>query len=234
MLAYSSISHADFILMGVVAAWKLEGGLGFNSVLFYLGAYTVSNVLAFGSLIAVGSYGKEAVSYADLAGVGRRHPWLALPFSLGILSLMGFPPTAGFFGKYYILLATVEAGGSMIWLALIAVLSSAVGAYYYLKVLVYLFMRQPEKDAPIAVPMRSGYVTAVLVATSYFVVRMGITPDTYLALASHVADASTVVVDWTSVLLDGGIAIVAGGIAAALTGLEPARRSSAAKAEPTS
>ena len=111
MLAYSSISHAGFLLLGMVAAWKLGGGLGVRSVLFYLAGYAVSNLLAFGSLIAAGSYGKEATSYEDLAGLGRRHPWLAIPFSLGILSLMGFPPTAGFFAKYYVILAAVQGGG---------------------------------------------------------------------------------------------------------------------------
>ena len=215
MLAYSSISHAGFILMGFVAAWKLEGGLGLSSVLYYLAAYTVSNVLTFGSLILVGSHGKEAVSYEDLAGVGRRHPWVAVPFTVGILSLMGFPPTAGFFAKYYVILASVNAGGGMLWLAVLAVLSSAVGAYYYLKVLVYLFMKQPEKDAPIAVPMRSGYVVAALVASAYFVVRMGVTPEDYLALVGQVGEAGATV-DWTTFLMDAGVAIVAAGIAASL------------------
>ncbi|HHH29938.1 MAG TPA: NADH-quinone oxidoreductase subunit N, partial [Polyangiaceae bacterium] len=82
MLAYSSISHAGFLLLGMVATFELgPQGIGMRSVLFYLAAYAVSNVLAFGSLIAIGSYGKEAVSYEDLAGAGRRHPWIALPFT---------------------------------------------------------------------------------------------------------------------------------------------------------
>lgn len=215
MLAYSSISHAGFILMGFVAAWKLEGGLGLSSVLYYLGAYTVSNILTFGSLILVGSHGKEAVSYEDLAGVGRRHPWVAVPFTVGVLSLMGFPPTAGFFAKYYVILASVNAGGGMIWLAILAVLSSAVGAYYYLKVLVYLFMKQPEKDAPLAVPMRSGYVVAALVAAAYFVVRMGVTPQDYLGLVGQVGEGGAAV-EWTTFLFDAGFAIVAAAIAASL------------------
>ncbi len=187
MLAYSSIAHAGFLLVGIAAAARFEEGRltteAVSSVLFYLLAYTVSNVLAFGSLIAVGSHGKEAVTYDDLAGVGRRHPWVAVPFTLGILSLMGFPPTAGFFGKYWVLEAAVRAGGDMTWLAILAVLMSAVGAYYYLKVLVYLFMKQPEPGAAVAVPMRSGYVVAALVLSSYFVLRMGLAPTAYLELA---------------------------------------------------
>ncbi|MBX7193883.1 MAG: NADH-quinone oxidoreductase subunit N [Sandaracinaceae bacterium] len=187
MLAYSSIAHAGFLLVGIAAAAQLDEGRltteTVSSVLFYVLAYTVSNVLAFGSLIVVGSRGKEAVSYEDLAGVGRRHPWVGVPFTLGILSLMGFPPTAGFFAKYWILEAAVNAGGAMTYLAILAVLMSAVGSYYYLKVLVYLFMKQPEQGAPVAVPMRSGYVVAALVLSSYFVLRMGLAPTAYLELA---------------------------------------------------
>ncbi|MBX3271162.1 MAG: NADH-quinone oxidoreductase subunit N [Sandaracinaceae bacterium] len=229
MLAYSSISHAGFLLLGMVAAWKLGGGLGVRSVLFYLAGYAVSNLLAFGSLIAAGSYGKEATSYEDLAGLGRRHPWLAIPFSLGILSLMGFPPTAGFFAKYYVILAAVQGGGALLWVAVIAVLASAVGAYYYLRVLVYLFMKQPEKDAPVAVPMASGYVVAALVMAGYFVVRMGLTPGAYLALAADHShhDAN---LDWTVFLIDAGVAVVGGAIAAAIHTMR--RREQAGEAAP--
>lgn len=220
MLAYSSISHAGFILMGVVAASRLDGGDGLSSVLFYLAAYTVSNVLAFGSLILVGSYGKEAVSYEDLAGVGRRHPWVAIPFVLAVLSLMGFPPTAGFFAKYYVILAAIEAGDSMIWLAIIAVLSSAVGAYYYLRVMVYLFMRTPEEGAPVAVPMRSGHVVAALIIAGYFVVRMGLTPDSYLALVEQVTAGGGGDLEWTTFLYDGAFAVIAGALGAALVSMK--------------
>ena len=187
MLAYSSIAHAGFLLVGIAAAAQLDDGRltteTVSSVLFYLLAYTVSNVLAFGSLIAVGSRGKEAVTYEDLAGVGRRHPWVGVPFTIGVLSLMGFPPTAGFFGKYWVLEAAVSAGGPLTYLAILAVLMSAVGAYYYLKVLVFLFMKQPEAGAPVAEPMRSGYVVAALILSGYFVMRMGLAPTAYLELA---------------------------------------------------
>ena len=188
MLAYSSIAHAGYILVGVVSTFR-EGvrEAAVSSVLFYLLAYTVSNVLAFGSLIAMGSHGKEAVSYADLAGAGRRHPMVALPFVIGILSLMGFPPTAGFFAKYYVFKASIDVGGAMIYVAIIGVLSSAVGAYYYLKVLVFLFMKQPEPGAPEAVPMRSGYITLALILAGYFVMKMGVSPSNYIDLAVRAA-----------------------------------------------
>ena len=196
MLAYSSIAHGGFILIGVVAAGLARGtsqeaaAQALSSVLYYLLAYTASNIVAFGALIWAGSKGKEAVTYDDLAGLGRRHPVVALPFTLGILSLMGFPPTAGFFAKYAILAAAVSQGGGMIWLAILGVLSSAVGAYYYLRVLVYLFMKQPENGAAVAVPMRSFYVVSAIVLSSYFVIRMGLAPTHYLELALAAAQLS--------------------------------------------
>jgi len=183
MLAYSSIAHAGYILIGIVAAPKV-GETAVTAVLYYLAAYTVSNALAFGALVMAGSHNKESVSYEDLAGLGRRHPMLAVPFVLGILSLMGFPPTAGFFAKYYIFTAAVQAGGGMVWLAVVGALSSAIGAYYYLRVLIYMFMREPEAGAAVAVPMRSGYVVTAMVVSGLFVLQMGISPSRYLEIAA--------------------------------------------------
>ncbi len=186
MLAYSSIAHAGYVLVGIVTLSSTDPQVrqtAISGVLFYLLAYTVSNVLAFGSLIAMGSYGKEAVSYEDLAGVGRRHPLVALPFIIGVLSLMGFPPTAGFLGKWCVFSAAVSAGDSLLWLVILGVLTSVVGAYYYLRVVVFMFMKAPEPGAAIAVPMRSGYVALALVLSGYFVLKMGVTPAAYIDMA---------------------------------------------------
>ncbi|MFI5308698.1 MAG: NADH-quinone oxidoreductase subunit N [Polyangiales bacterium] len=183
MLAYSSIAHAGYVLLGVAALSSASARQqAISAVLFYLAAYTVSNVLAFGSLIAIGSHGKEAVSYEDLAGVGRRHPLAALPFVIGALSLMGFPPTAGFFGKWYVFNAALSAGDSLVIPVVIAVLGSVVGAYYYLRIIVYMFMKAPEPGSPIAVPMRSGYVILALVLSGYLVLQMGMAPSSYIRL----------------------------------------------------
>jgi NADH-quinone oxidoreductase subunit N len=184
MLAYSSIAHAGYVLIGVVAMFSQSAReQATSAVLFYLAAYMVSNVLAFGSLIALGSHGKEAVSYDDLAGAGRRHPWLALPFLIGSLSLMGFPPTAGFFGKWYVFNAALSTGDDLVWLVVLGVLSSLIGGYYYLRIIVCLFMKSPEPQAPVAVPMRSGYVVAVLVLAGYLVLHLGMAPGRYIELA---------------------------------------------------
>ncbi len=190
MLAYSSIAHAGYLLIGLVAAAKV-GAPAVSAVLYYLAAYTVSNALAFGALVYAGSARREAVTYEDLAGLGRRNPMVALPFLLAVLSLMGFPPTAGFFAKYYIFIAAIQAGDGMVWLAVIGALTSAVGAYYYLRVLVYLFMREPEEGAPVALPMRSGYVVTAMVVAGFFVLQMGVSPSGYLELASAAAKLFT-------------------------------------------
>jgi NADH-quinone oxidoreductase subunit N len=186
MLAYSSIAHAGYILIGLVAAAKI-GEQAISSVLYYLAAYTVSNALAFGALVYAGSSKREAVTYEDLAGLGRRNPILAIPFLIAILSLMGFPPTAGFFAKYYVFMAAVQAGGGMVWLAVLGALTSAAGSYYYLRVLVFLFMREPAEGAKVAIPMRSGYVVTAMVVAGLLVLQMGCAPSSYLDIATAAA-----------------------------------------------
>ncbi|HMI86726.1 MAG TPA: NADH-quinone oxidoreductase subunit N [Polyangiaceae bacterium] len=185
MLAYSSIAHAGYVLIGVAATIRQNGHEAEGAVLFYLLTYTVSTAGAFGALILCGRKGAEATSYEDLAGVGRRHPGAALPFALFLLSLAGVPPAAGFFGKFYIFRAAVFGGGGFYWLAVIGLLNSVVGAYYYLRVIVYMYMREPAPGAAIAVPMRSGYVVFALLACALLVLGLGLFPGSMLDIALH-------------------------------------------------
>lgn len=184
MLAYSSIAHAGYVLVGVVAMMKVGSGAQ-GSIMFYLLTYTVSTAGAFGALILCGSRGKEAVSYEDLAGIGKRHPAAALAFSFFLLSLAGVPPTAGFFGKLYILKAALGSG--LTTLTIVLLLNNVLAAYYYLRVMVYMYMREPAPGAPIAVPMRSGYVAAALVISAALVILLGIWPGTSLQFALDAA-----------------------------------------------
>ncbi|MFO0553161.1 MAG: NADH-quinone oxidoreductase subunit N [Polyangiaceae bacterium] len=184
MLAYSSIAHAGYILVGVASAVRAPTDAQ-GSVLFYLLSYTFSTAGAFGALVLCGSRGKEAVSYEDLAGIGKRHPAAAAAFSLFLLSLAGVPPTAGFFGKLYIVKAA--AGADMYVLAVILLLNSVVAAYYYLRVLVYMYMREPAAGAPVAVPMKSGYVAAALVVAAMAVLGVGLLPGRSLEMALRAA-----------------------------------------------
>ncbi len=184
MLAYSSIANAGYLLVGVTAMMHTPAMAG-ASVLFYLVAYTVSTAGAFGTLIMCGSRGREAVSYEDLAGIGKRHPAIALAFSLFLLSLAGVPPLAGFFGKWFLFKSAIDSG--LYWLAILGFLNSVVGAYYYLRVLVYMYMREPAAGAPVAVPMRSGYVAAALLVSAALVLALGLTPTRYLDVAVRAA-----------------------------------------------
>lgn len=186
MLAYSSIAHAGYILVGVVSMMKSNEDAQ-ASIMFYLLVYTVSTVGAFGALILCGSRGAEAVSYEDLAGIGKRHPLAAMTFSLFLFSLAGVPPTAGFFGKLYIVRTAIGSGLNI--LAVVLLLNSVLSAYYYLRVLVYMYMREPAPGAPIAKPMKSGYVAAALLVSAILVLALGIWPGTPLQLATEAAIA---------------------------------------------
>jgi NADH-quinone oxidoreductase subunit N len=180
MLAYSSVAHAGYALVGVVAALRSPAQAQ-ASVMFYMLTYALSTVGAFGALILCGSKGKEAVSYEDLAGVGRRHPASALVFSVFLVSLAGIPPTAGFFGKLYVFSVAVDA--QLYWLVVLGLLNSVLGAYYYLKVMVYMYMREPRPGAVLAVPMNSGLVNFALIALALLVVALGLCPSSILELA---------------------------------------------------
>jgi NADH-quinone oxidoreductase subunit N len=145
-LAYSSIAHAGYVLIGLVAMSQL----GAASMVFYLLAYIVTNLLAFGVVILFArSAGSEEI--ADYAGLSRRSPGLALALMVALLSLAGMPPLAGFVAKVYVFAAAVQSG--LVWLAFIGVLNAIVGLYYYLTVLkvVYLY-RSEHENQPIAVP----------------------------------------------------------------------------------
>ena len=184
MLAYSSIAHAGYLLVGVVATMH-SPQQGASSVLFYLLTYTVSTAGAFGALIYCGSRGKEAVTFEDLAGIGRRHPPAALAFSLFLISLAGIPPTAGFFGKWFVFRAAIDSGFYV--LTVIAFLNSVLAVYYYLRVMVFMYMREPAAGAPVATPMRSGYVTAALLLSAILVLLLGIVPSQSLDMAIKAA-----------------------------------------------
>ncbi len=168
MLAYSSIAHVGYMLVGVVAG----GALGNGSVLFYLLIYTFTTAGAFGTILLLERSGHEAVRLEDFGGLASRHPLMALMLSVFLLSLIGIPPTAGFVGKFYLFGAAVRAG--YIWLAVIGVLNSAVAAYYYLRLIVYMYMREPEGAPTVLAPSFSGAVA--LVVALWGVIQLGVLP----------------------------------------------------------
>ncbi|HSE06928.1 MAG TPA: NADH-quinone oxidoreductase subunit N [Methylomirabilota bacterium] len=175
MLAYSSIAHVGYMLVGVVAG----GALGNGSVLFYLLVYTFTTAGAFGAILLVERSGREAVQLADYGGLAARHPLLAGALSIFLLSLIGIPPTAGFVGKFYLFGAAVKSG--YVWLAVIGVLNSAIAAYYYLRLIVFMYMREPEGAPTALAPSLSGALA--LVVALWGVVQLGVVPGPLFDLA---------------------------------------------------
>ena len=156
LLAYSSIAHAGYALVAFVAYSEL----GMAAMVYYLMAYVVTNLAAFGVVILVArSAGSDEI--ARYAGMSRRSPYLALAMLVAFLSLAGMPPLAGFFGKFYVFAAAVNAG--LVWLAFVGVLNAIVGLYYYLAVLKVVYVSPaPEGAAAVEVPRAYGFALVVL------------------------------------------------------------------------
>jgi NADH-quinone oxidoreductase subunit N len=178
MLAYSSIAHAGYILIGMVAG--NEAG-GMSALLYYLLAYTFTNLGAFAVVALVGREGEANVMIDDYRGLAKLHPLLALTMSIFLFSLAGIPPTAGFVGKFTIFSAAVNAG--YIWLVVIGVLTSAASVFYYFRVIMRMYMQTPETEPR---PLQFGPAAILaLIITAVGVVYIGIFPTTYLSLAAE-------------------------------------------------
>jgi NADH-quinone oxidoreductase subunit N len=175
MLAYSSIAHAGYILVAMVAGSELSTA----SILYYLLAYAFMNLGAFGVVILYGRKGEENILIDDYSGMASKYPLLAAAMAIFMFSLAGIPPTAGFVGKFYIFSAAVKAG--YIGLAIIGVLNSALSVYYYLRVTVMMYMRGPEKEQA-GLDLSPAMVVALVIAV-VGTLQMGITPSQYLNLA---------------------------------------------------
>ncbi|MGE5229617.1 MAG: NADH-quinone oxidoreductase subunit N, partial [Deltaproteobacteria bacterium] len=183
MLAYSSIAHAGYLTLGVIAAGKSGDTLGISAILFYLAAYALMNLGAFGVLIWIRARRTYDYSLDGLAGLGRTMPWPAILMALFMVSLTGIPPTVGFWGKFYLFTAVIQA--DLTWLAIIAVVMSAVSAYYYLRVVWYMFFREAAEGALVeaeAASSQAGVITGVTLA-ALGVVLVGLFPGPLLDAA---------------------------------------------------
>jgi NADH-quinone oxidoreductase subunit N len=145
MLAYSSIAHTGYILVGL-AAYAGGQASGLSAILFYGAAYTFMNMGAFAVVTAIQRRPGVTSQIGTFAGLGRRDPWLGALMALFLLSLTGIPPLAGFWAKAYVILAAIQAGGWLTVLAVLAMLNAAAAAFYYLRVVVYMYMREPAGE----------------------------------------------------------------------------------------
>jgi NADH-quinone oxidoreductase subunit N len=175
MLAYSSIAHAGYVLVALVAG----GESGVSSALFYLLAYTFMNIGAFTVLIVLGKKGQENTGLDDYSGLGSRSPLLAILMTVFMFSLAGFPPTAGFMGKFYVFSAAVKSG--FVGLVIIGVLNSLISVYYYLRVVVVMFMHPPQPEAQ-KIPVAFA-AALVLLISAWGVLQMGVFPESLLRVA---------------------------------------------------
>ena len=177
MLAYSSIAHAGYLLVAVVPGTQQGAG----AALFYLGAYTLMTLAAFAVVIAAGRDGERAVTFEDLAGLHRRRPWLALGMAIAMLSLLGFPGTAGFIGKWYILQTAIDGGHAL--LATLLVLTTVVSAGYYLPVIMAMYMKpEPNASAHVTTSLPPAGRVALGV-TTLLTITIGIWPGPALGVA---------------------------------------------------
>jgi len=175
MLAYSSIAHAGYALVGFTAL-NAEGAAG---ILFYMLSYAFMNIGAFAVVVLVGKKGEKNGNVQDFAGLGFRKPLLAVALCVFLFSLAGIPPTAGFIGKFYLFSAAIKSG--YIGLAIIGVLNSAASVYYYLRVMVYMYMKEGSEDFSWAGATPAVGICIVIAVAATLV--MGVVPGTILELA---------------------------------------------------
>jgi NADH-quinone oxidoreductase subunit N len=182
LLAYSSISHAGYLLIGVVAS-----GLGVASakpaVLFYLASYTFTTLGAFGVLAWIGNRADERLYIDDWAGLGTKRPAVALAMTIFLLSLGGVPPTGGFFGKFYLFRAAMESP-QLYWLVAVGILNSIVSVYYYLRIVVAMYFRESTRALA---PTDGASMRLGILLTAIAVVLLGVFPGTFVEWAGSVA-----------------------------------------------
>jgi NADH-quinone oxidoreductase subunit N len=187
MLAYSSIAHAGYILVALAAAAASDHlALGAAAVLYYLAAYALMKLGAFVVVTQLGGASERHVEINDLAGLGTRQPLTAACFSLFLLSLLGLPVTAGFLGKFYIFNAALAS--QLIGLAILLALNSVVAAFYYLRVLVVMYMREPDPERETEAQMPWA-VTTVLAVSAAGTLYLGLFPARVMAYAAQAASA---------------------------------------------
>jgi NADH-quinone oxidoreductase subunit N len=179
LLAYSSIAHAGYVLVALAAMPEL----GTSAAMFYTAAYAAMNVGAFAIVTHFANAGEKYVTLEDYAGLGKSSPVLAATFTFFLMSLIGIPITGGFFAKFYVLSAALKS--NLVWLAIVLVFNSGVGAYYYLRIIVMMYMREPRGEVPVTpIPAAAALAIAICVAATLY---LGVVPGRVLNYAASSA-----------------------------------------------
>ena len=180
MLAYSSIAHAGYVLVAVAA----NSSTGAAAAMFYLAAYAMTNLGAFAVVTYFARKGERYVAIDDFAGLAERQPAMAAMLTIFLLSLIGVPLTGGFFGKFYIFKAALDA--KLVWLTILGLLNSAVAAYYYLRILVVMYMHEPGESSADLPPAGTALKVAVY-GSAAATLLLGILPSIILDFATRAA-----------------------------------------------
>jgi len=202
LLAYSSIAHAGYLLVAFTMTAD-NSASGISAAMFYAASYAAMNVGAFAVISHFANAGERYVTLEDYEGLGRTSPLLAATLTIFLLSLIGIPMTGGFFAKFYVFSAAVKA--NLIWLTIIGVVNSAVGAYYYLRIIVMMYMREARKAVPVTpIPFGLGLALALsMVATLY----LGILPNGVLQYAQQSAQTLLPPVSSSAAQTDAPVAV---------------------------
>lgn len=189
MLAYSSIAHAGYALIGVVAAGRLapaESSSAVSSVMLYIALYAFMTFGAFTIIAMLRKGGLEGDEIEDFSGLAKRHPFAALLMMVFMVSLAGIPPTAGFIGKFYVFMSAVQAG--LTWLAVLALVFAAISAYFYLRLVMVMYMREPGAVTALSPRFVSSPALSIVLACAIAgVVFFGLYPDPIVNLATQAA-----------------------------------------------
>src|SRR5579859_378669 len=181
LLAYSSIAHAGYILVAFAAVTSMASekpqlaSTAYTAILFYILSYALVKVGAFTIVSQIGGAEEKHNTIEDYAGLGRRQPWVAASLSVFLLSLFGLPVTAGFFGKFYVF--TVAVHSRLIWLAILMAVNSVIGAYYYLRLIIVMYMHEPKPEAAIATVRFPITARIVLILTVAGTIYFGLAPS---------------------------------------------------------
>jgi NADH-quinone oxidoreductase subunit N len=181
MLAYSTISHMGFMLLGILAGSQN----GYGSAMFYVLVYTLMSLGAFGMILLLSRAGFEADRLDDFKGLNQRSPWLAFLMLLLMFSMAGIPPTVGFYAKFAVLQAVIEIG--YVWLAVAAVLFALVGAFYYLRIVKLMYFDAPHDNSAIAARPDTRILMS---ANGLALLALGILPQPLMAVCVHAIGAS--------------------------------------------
>ncbi len=182
MLAYSSIAHTGYLLVGLITAASTDSG--YAPMVMYLVSYVVMNLGAFGILSSISGKGDTGLSLQDLAGFSKTNPWLAFAMAVFMFSMAGVPPTAGFAAKYFLFYSAVQGGETGI--VILGVLCSAISVYYYLRVLVYMYMKDPVEAVNIQKPLTPAWTALAVAMMVGMTLQLGVLPSKMVALTKKV------------------------------------------------